>query len=55
MSKSWKDYPDEIKKLKQADQVIFIERLGESRWENLIWQVSLCEESGKDMSGVLLI
>lgn len=55
VSKSWKDYPDEIKKLKQADQVIFIERLGESRWENLIWQVSLCEESGKDMSGVLLI
>lgn len=55
IAKSLKDYPEELGKLKQVDQVIFVEHLGKSRWDYLTWQVSLCQEINKEINGVLLI
>lgn len=50
-----KEQPEQMEKLKGAEQIILVERLGKSRWDNLTWQISLFEETGKCINGVLLI
>ena len=50
-----KEKPDEMKKLKQVEQVVLVEQLGTTRFENLAWEVALCEDSGKKIAGVLFV
>ena len=50
-----KEKPDEMKKLKQVEQVVLVEQLGKTSFENLVWEVSLCEDSSKKIAGVLFV
>ena len=50
-----REKPEEIKKLKQVEQVVLVEQLGKTRFDDLAWEISLCEESHKSIAGVLFI
>lgn len=50
-----KESPEEIKKLKQVEHIILVEQLEKTRFENLAWEVSLCEESRKEIAGVVFV
>lgn len=47
--------PEEYSKLKEADAVILIEKLGETRFDKLGEMVSLCEEGSRPVAGVIVI
>ena len=48
-------YRNEYSKLKEADAVILIEKLGETRFDKLGEMVSLCEEGSRPVAGVIVI
>ena len=50
-----KENPNEMEKLKQVRQVVLIEQLGKTRFEDLAWEVSLCKESHKEIVGVVFV
>lgn len=47
--------PEEYKKLKDKDAVILVEKVGESRFADLGRVISLCEEVGKPVEGVIVV
>ena len=50
-----KEKTEEIKKLKEVKHVILVEQLGKTRFDDLSWEVSLCEESHKEIIGVVFV
>ena len=50
-----KEHPENMKELKGAKQVVLVEQLGKTRVDALAWEVSLCEESHKEIGGVVFL